>query len=99
MGVLWPVQVRCMHLALFAMTAVPVFLCLSYLNANQLNTTATPLRSFDSRMYQSNVSISEKSTSVKHASETSDDPPQPVPSHPSANLTSNNSPGNCIFLS
>lgn len=98
MGVLWPAQVRCVHLALLAITLVPLFVCLSYFNANQLNTTAAPLRNFDSRIYQTNVSIVEKSTSARHVSETSEGPPQPVPSHPSANLSNNNNSGNTIYI-
>lgn len=93
MGLLWPAQVRCVHLALLATTVIPLFVCLSYFNANQLQTTAAPLRTFDSRIYQTNSSVVEKSTSVRHVIETSEAPPQPVPSHPSASLSNNNNSG------
>lgn len=94
MGVLWSAQVRCVHLALLAITIVPLFICLSYFNANQLHTTAATLKSFDTRTYQTNTSTVRKSTPIRHVSETSDSPPKPVPSHPSANLGNNSSTGN-----
>ncbi|CAH1153823.1 unnamed protein product [Phaedon cochleariae] len=50
MGVPWVAQVRCLHLAVFALATVPILLCFSYLNGAQPHTTASPGgRSFEVR--------------------------------------------------
>ncbi|KAJ8983528.1 hypothetical protein NQ317_012019 [Molorchus minor] len=91
MGVPWLAQVRCLHLAIFALAVIPLLLCLSYFNTNQLHTTASPLRTYDIRLVQGNTSLSERSIVVgTHASGTSE-APQPVAASHQTNNTNNTS--------
>nr|CAI5850988.1 unnamed protein product [Callosobruchus analis] len=104
MGVSWLAQVRCVHLALFALAMIPLFICLSYLNTEQLHTTISPLRTFEIRLQHSNNThshspsqsqsqserISPPAAAVKHASETAEAPSVPVLSHISNASSSNN---------
>ncbi|CAH1980496.1 unnamed protein product [Acanthoscelides obtectus] len=106
MGVSWLAQVRCVHLALFALAMIPLFICLSYLNTEQLHTTISPLRTFEIRLQHSNNThshnqgqsqsqsqserISPPVAAAKHASETAEAPSVPVLSHVSNANNSNN---------
>ncbi|VEN57901.1 unnamed protein product [Callosobruchus maculatus] len=106
MGVSWLAQVRCVHLALFALAMIPLFICLSYLNTEQLHTTISPLRTFEIRLQHSNNThshnpsqsqsqsqserISPPAAAAKHASETAEAPSVPVLSHVSNASNSNN---------
>ncbi|KAJ8955402.1 hypothetical protein NQ318_003500 [Aromia moschata] len=96
MGVPWVAQVRCLHLAIFALAVIPLFLCFSYLNTSQLHTTASPLRNYDVRLLQGNTSQAERSAppAGSHPSSgTSEAPPQAAPAHQNAtNGTSNQGP-------
>lgn len=74
MGASWLAQVRCVHLALFAMTTIPFLLFLSYISDNQVHTTTPPLRSFDLSL-KSNISqILNGATAIRHISEMSEVP-------------------------
>ncbi|KAG5890977.1 hypothetical protein JTB14_037963 [Gonioctena quinquepunctata] len=92
MGVPWLAQVRFLHLAIFALAMIPLFLCFSYLQTNQLHTTVSPLKKFEFRLLQSkNVSQPEKSYPAgHHVSETSEASVSSVSAHP-VNSTSNSS--------
>ncbi|KAJ8918739.1 hypothetical protein NQ315_015059 [Exocentrus adspersus] len=93
MGVPWLAQVRCLHLAIFALAMIPLFLCLSYLNTDQLHTTAAPLRNYNVRMLQANTTSQEEKNApaaVLHSSGTSEAPSQPAPSHQSNSTNSTN---------
>nr|XP_023013772.1 beta-1,3-galactosyltransferase 5 isoform X2 [Leptinotarsa decemlineata] len=82
MGVPWLAQVRCLHLAIFGLALLPLFLCISYLNSNQLDTTASPIKKYELRLIPSNVSQSEKqSPAARHVSETSEVSAPPAPPH------------------
>lgn len=78
----WLAQVRCVHLVMFAVCLIPLFVCLSYLNNNQLHTTASPLRTYEVRLVQT-------SSSNLSQSDTEGQLPPAVPSH-STNATTNN---------
>ncbi|KAJ8950405.1 hypothetical protein NQ314_007945 [Rhamnusium bicolor] len=95
MGVPWVAQVRCLHLAIFALAMIPLFLCLSYLNTYQLHTTASPVRNYDVRILQGNTSQAEKNAPAVGArgSGTSEAPPQPALSHQSNNTNSSSNQG------
>ncbi|CAH1103167.1 unnamed protein product [Psylliodes chrysocephalus] len=82
MGMSWLAQVRCVHLVMFAVCLIPLFVCLSYLNNNQLHTTASPLRTYEVRLVQT-------SSSNLSQSDTEGQLPPAVPSH-STNATTNN---------
>lgn len=91
MGMPWLAQVRCLHLAIFALAMIPLFLCLSYLNTTQLHSTAAPLRNYNARVLQANTSQDENSAAADlHPSRTSEVPPQPAPSHQINNTNSTN---------
>ncbi|XP_018573139.1 beta-1,3-galactosyltransferase 5 isoform X2 [Anoplophora glabripennis] len=94
MGGPWLAQVRCLHLAIFALAMIPLFLCLSYLNTNQLHTTASPLRNYNVRVLQANTSQEEKNNPAAdpHPSRTYESSPQPAPSH-QTNSTNNTNQG------
>lgn len=66
MGMSWLAQVRCVHMVMFAVMTIPLFVCLSYLNSDQLHTTASPLRTYEIKQGQSsNQNVSQSETEVQ----------------------------------
>lgn len=81
----WLAQVRCVHLAVFAVAMIPIFACLSYLSTNQLQPTAIPLRTYEVKLVQSNQNVSQLETERQLS--------LVVPSNPATNATSNSIQG------